>query len=168
MYELKAKHLQVNLFQELKGWANRNIVNQNLIVYGEWYKGDDRLPKGFWFWSSAIFFFNGLRVSFVNVTYSLEPLKRLGRLLPGLPGLLRLENFTFFRKLQPPDEHGERRSRVTSLSETGMEEAWNRRQARIQSQSSCLSIWKYNQWAINNRDTFNSHEFCNKSHILTC
>lgn len=89
---------------------------------------------------ALFFFFNGLRVSFVNVTYSLEPLKRLGRLLPGLPGLLRLENFTFFRKLQPPDEHGERRSRVTSLSETGMEEAWNRRQARIQSQSSCLSI----------------------------
>lgn len=57
MYGLKAKHLKVNLFQELKGWANRNNVNQNLIVYGEWYKGDDRLPKGFWFWSSAIFFF---------------------------------------------------------------------------------------------------------------
>lgn len=56
MYELKAKQLQVNLFQELKGWANRNNVNQNLIVYGEWYKGDDRLPKGFWFWSSTIFF----------------------------------------------------------------------------------------------------------------
>ena len=56
MYGLKAKHLQVNLFQELKGWANRNNVNQNLIVYGEWYKGDDRLPKDFGFWSSVFFF----------------------------------------------------------------------------------------------------------------